>query len=229
VTSDRKLVSEIAARSLPDDVAARWLRLLRPAAALRRAGPGARVAAVLGGEPSLPDWAEWPVWQDHGPLSFIAAIDCAALAEVPLDITLPGAGTLLFFYFDGQYDNCQTTVGFWEPSTLAGTRLLHIGPGEVTSPRGCPAGLERQQGPVRRTQGKSVSDPGSIGQHGPDVLARMVSTMRLRVPLLEIAAMQARCLFTAPERVHRPGPCITQAAHQLRPVTADDWQHRGER
>jgi hypothetical protein len=85
------------------------------------------------------------VWEDHGPQSFIAAIDCAALAAVPLDITLPGAGTLLFFYFDGQYDNCQATVGCWEPSTLAGTRVLHIGPGEATSPRACPAGLRPYQ------------------------------------------------------------------------------------
>lgn len=91
MASDRELVGEIADRYLPDDVAARWLRLLRPAAVLRHAGPGARVAAVLGGEPGLPDWAEWPMWEDHGPLSFIAAIDCAALAAVPLDITLPGA------------------------------------------------------------------------------------------------------------------------------------------
>jgi hypothetical protein len=89
VASDRELVGEIAGRYLPDDVAARWLRLLRPAAALRRTGPGARVAAVLGGEPGLPDRAQWPSWQDHGPLSFIAAIDCAALAAVPLDITVP--------------------------------------------------------------------------------------------------------------------------------------------
>jgi Domain of unknown function (DUF1963) len=145
VTADRELVGEIAGRYLPDDVAARWLRLLRPAAALRHADPDDQVAAVLGGEPGLPGWAEWPVWQDHGPLSFIAAIDCAALATVPLDITLPSAGTLLFFYFDGQYDNCQTTVGFWEPATLAGARVLHIGPGEATSSRACPDGLTPYQ------------------------------------------------------------------------------------
>jgi hypothetical protein len=148
VAADREMVGEIAGRYLPGDVAARWLRLLRPAAALRRAGAGDRVAAILGGTPSLPDGAEWPAWQDHGPLSFIAAVDCAALAAVPLDITLPGAGTLLFFYFDGQYDNYKTTVGYWDPSTLAGARVLHIGPGEATSPQACPAGLS----PFQRTE-----------------------------------------------------------------------------
>jgi hypothetical protein len=145
VIADRERVGEIADRHLPADTAARWLRLLRPAAALRLAGPGAPVAAVLGGEPGLPDSAEWPVWEDHGPLSFIAAIDCAALAAVPLDIALPGAGTLLFFYFDGQYDNGQATVGSWEPATLAGARVLHVGPGEAASARAFPAGINGYQ------------------------------------------------------------------------------------
>jgi hypothetical protein len=86
------------------------------------------------------------VWDDHGPLSFVAAIDCAVLAPVPLDITLPRAGTLLFFYFDGRYGSGETTVGFWEPATLAGARVRHAGPGEATSLRACPAGIS----PYRR-------------------------------------------------------------------------------
>lgn len=140
--SDRELVAEIAGRYLSADVAARWLRLLRPAAALRLAGPGAQVAAVLGGQPRLPDSAEWPVWENHGPLSFIAAVDCAALTSVQLDVTLPQAGTLLFFYFDGQYDNHAATVGCWDPATLAGARVLYVRPGEATSLRACPAGIQ---------------------------------------------------------------------------------------
>jgi len=35
MASDRSLVGEIAGRHLPDDIAAGWLRLLRPATALR--------------------------------------------------------------------------------------------------------------------------------------------------------------------------------------------------
>ncbi len=121
--ADRELVGEIADRHLPGDIAAQWLRLLRPAAALRHARPGAQVAAVLGGEPDLPDsdgmaGVEGP----RAAVQFIAAIDCAALAVVSLDISLPGAGMLLFFYFDGQYDNGETTVGCLGPAN-AGRRM----------------------------------------------------------------------------------------------------------
>jgi uncharacterized protein YwqG len=136
--SDRELVAEIAGRFLPDDIAARWLRLLRPAAALRYARPGALVAAVLGGQPRLPESAEWPVWEGHGPLSFIAAIDCAALAAVPLDIPLP-FGVLLFFYFDGQIGGPRAAAAAWDP---AGARMLYVRPDQATSVRACPAGIE---------------------------------------------------------------------------------------
>jgi hypothetical protein len=142
VVSDRELVTEIAHRHLPPDIAAPWLQLLRPAAALPPAAPGDRVAAVLGGNPRLPDSAEWPSWDGHGPLSFVAAVDCAAAAAVPLDITLPPSGTLLFFYFDGQYDNHETTVGYWDPRTYAGARTLYVDPGEHAPPRACPEGIK---------------------------------------------------------------------------------------
>jgi hypothetical protein len=141
VVPDRELVAAIAGRYLPAGVAGRWLRLVRPAAALRYAGPGARVAAVLGGQPRLPGSAEWPTWEGHGPLSYIGAVDCAALRAVPLDIALPQAGVLLFFYFDGQLDDGRAVVYPEEPETLAGARVLYLRPGQAASPRECPAGL----------------------------------------------------------------------------------------
>jgi len=60
VVSDRELVTEIARRHLPREIADRWLRLLRPAAVLGHAARGDRAAGVLGGSPRLPDFAEWP-------------------------------------------------------------------------------------------------------------------------------------------------------------------------
>ncbi|HEV2371651.1 MAG TPA: YwqG family protein [Streptosporangiaceae bacterium] len=157
--SDRELVAEIARRHLPADVADRWLQLLRPAAALRHAAPGDRTAGVLGGNPALPDSAEWPFWDGHGPLSFVAAVDCAALAGVPLDIMLPPAGTLLFFYFDGQYDNCEAIVGYWDPQTSAGARTLYVGAGEPVSTRACPEGI-RPYERVELTVEAVVTFPG---------------------------------------------------------------------
>jgi uncharacterized protein DUF1963 len=142
VVSDRELVTEIARRHLLPEIADRWLRLLRPAAVLRHAARGDRAVGVLGGNPRLPDSAEWPSWDGHGPLSFVAAVDCAALAAVPLDIALPSSGTLLLFYFDGRYDNYQATVGYWDPDTSAGARTLYVGPGEHVSPRQSPDGIE---------------------------------------------------------------------------------------
>ena len=139
--ADRELVVEIACRYLPSEVAARWLRLLRPAAALRCAGPGASVAAVLGGQPRLPAATEWPAWEGHGPLSYIGAIDCSVLRAVPLDIAVPQAGMLLFFYFDGQLDDGRTIVHPEEPETLAGARVLYLRPGLAASQRQCPVGL----------------------------------------------------------------------------------------
>jgi hypothetical protein len=141
VVADRELVAEIAGRYLPAGVAARWLRLLRPAAALRYAGPGARVAAVLGGLPWLPGSVEWPAWEGHGPLSYIGVIDCSALRAVPLDVAVPQAGMLQFFYFDGQLDDGRAIVYPEEPETLAGARVLYLRPGQAAAPRQCPAGL----------------------------------------------------------------------------------------
>lgn len=168
---DRDLVGEIAARYLPGDVAARWLGLLRPAVALRHAGPGARVVAVLGGQPSLPDGLAWPVWQDHGPLSFIASIDCAAISSMPLDISLPRTGTLLFFYFDGQADGSIATVDCWEPATLAGARVLHLAPGHAVVPRECPAGIT----PYRRVELAAEPVVTFAGFEHPDLHAAFLA------------------------------------------------------
>ena len=75
----------------------------------------------------------------------VAAVDCAALGAVPLDIALSSSGMLLFFYFDGRYDNYQATVGYWDPDTSAGARTLYVGPGEQVSPRASPDGIEPYQ------------------------------------------------------------------------------------
>lgn len=135
-------MTEIARSTLPPDLADRWLSLMRPAAGLRRAEPGDTVAARLGGLPMLPDTAEWPQWPGEGPLSYIASVDCAEVRKIPLDIMLPDAGSLLFFYFDEQYGYSKTGVGFWAPESAPGARVLYVGPDERVTERACPEGIK---------------------------------------------------------------------------------------
>lgn len=197
---DRELVAEVAARRLAPDVAQRWLRLARPAAALHHAGPGEPVAAVLGGLPHLPEKAKWPAWEGHGPLSFIGAVDCAALS-VPLDIHLPRAGTLLLFYFDGQCDNHAADVGFWDPATLAGARVLYMPPGEQAAPRPCPDGITPyQQVPMAVDQ--VMTFPGL--EH-PDLQAVFMAPGTSLREFLDHPVNDEAFVRALEER--RPGPC----------------------
>ncbi len=61
----------------------------------------------LGGVPTLPDAMAWPIWTDHGPLTFVGSFSCQTLVSMGLDIALPHDGALAFFYFDGQFDDAQ--------------------------------------------------------------------------------------------------------------------------
>lgn len=132
----------LAREHLPENVAATWTTLLRPAAQLRPAAEGETVVGQLGGSPRLPEDAGWPWWDDYGPLAFIASVDCARLPVDALDIALPDAGTLLFFYCDGQVDDGQTIVGTWDPDTQAGARVIYVPPGTPTVEATTPEELE---------------------------------------------------------------------------------------
>lgn len=117
---------DLAQRHLPAETAERWLGLLRPGVRLTVAGAADPVVGRLGGLPGLPADTGWPVWEGHGPLSFVASIDCAALPPGALDIDLPGEGTLLFFYFDGQLDGGEALVLAEDPDSRPGARVLHV-------------------------------------------------------------------------------------------------------
>jgi hypothetical protein len=145
--SDLAHLTRLAQGHLSPEVAQRWLGLLRPA--VRRLQPhgGAPVVARLGGSPRLPADTPWPTWEGHGPLSFIGELDLAALAslDVDLDLPLPTAGRLAFFFFDGAYDDHTSVVGSWDPDSLAGARVLHLSEdGEVrAAPDRVPVFAER--------------------------------------------------------------------------------------
>lgn len=132
----------LALRHLSPDAAEQWLGLLRPGVRLEAATGSDTVVGRLGGLPSLPVDAEWPVWEGHGPLSFIASIDCAALPAGALDIGMPRAGILVFFYFDGQLDDGEALVLAEDRESWAGARVLYVRADEEAVDRGMPGDLE---------------------------------------------------------------------------------------
>ncbi|WP_109507900.1 YwqG family protein [Nocardioides speluncae] len=102
--------------------------MLRPAIQLTTAHPGDPIVARIGGRPRLPTDVEWPEWDGHGPLSFIAEVDLGALAQLGLDagIPLPKQGYLSCFYFDGTYDENAGIVSVQDTDSMAGARMLHL-------------------------------------------------------------------------------------------------------
>jgi hypothetical protein len=115
-----------------------WITLLRPGFHLRTLNDGEEPVGQLGGTPLLPADLEWPVWEGHGPLDFIAAFDCARIPTKDLDIPLPESGTLLFFYFDGLG---ESSVAYTDPdSVFNGTRVLYVPADVELTPRTAPEG-----------------------------------------------------------------------------------------
>ncbi len=142
VTASLESYEALAAEHLPPDAAARWTALLRQCVRLRKASGTEPTAAQLGGEPLLPAGMPWPEWPDHGPLSFIASIDCAALPRNGVHPAFPEDGTLLLFFFDGQIDDGNAMVWVADPETWAGARVLYVPAGTETAAAATPAGLE---------------------------------------------------------------------------------------
>jgi uncharacterized protein YwqG len=137
-------LAALAHQHLPAAVAERWTALLRPGLRLRTAGSDEPGVGQLGGLPTLPDGVAWPHWKGQGPLSFVASIDCGALPSDGLDITLPGSGTLLFFYRDPQLDDFQPVIETRSPQTQAGARVVYLPAGVATTHREPPRGIDPQ-------------------------------------------------------------------------------------
>ncbi|WP_329562021.1 YwqG family protein [Kitasatospora sp. NBC_01266] len=141
MTSWNAELSAIAHQHLPADIADKWTALLRPCARLALGAGGGQAAARLGGVPALPHDTDWPVWEGHGPLSFVASVDCAALPTGELDIPLPADGTLLFFYFDGQLDDGDALVIVDDRDSWDGARVIYVPAGTETVDHPTPEGL----------------------------------------------------------------------------------------
>ena len=157
---------EAARTHLPAEIADRWIAMLRTGLGLRPAAPGEPVACRLGGDPRLPEATPWPEWPEHGPLTFIAELDCAALPHGELDLAFPADGTLLFFYFDGQLDHRAALVLGSDDESQRGARVLYVGPGADVAERSAPDGIKPY--PCQQLAGDIVVTPPS--EEHPDAL-----------------------------------------------------------
>ena len=129
MTITAEQLTSLAASHFPADFAEAWSALIKPAISLQPAQPGDRVLGKLGGVPALGS-QPWPIWDGHGPLGHVLTVDCAMANELLVDLSLPASGHLAFFYFDGHFNNDYGTVGFWDPSTQAGQRIVHVTGGQ---------------------------------------------------------------------------------------------------
>lgn len=132
-------LTSLAHTHFPADFAAAWSALITPAISLQTAQSGDSVVARLGGVPALGSQS-WPMWEGHGPLGHVLTVDCAIANDLLPSLNLPPSGHLAFFYFDGHFNNDYGTVGFWDPSTQDGQRVLHVTDGQGT-PATLPDGL----------------------------------------------------------------------------------------
>jgi hypothetical protein len=138
--------AEAARTHLPTELAERWIALLRPGLRLRPAAPGEPVACRLGGNPRLPETTPWPEWPGHGPLSFIAEVDCAALPYGELDLALPADGRLLFFYYDPRIGHDRAFVDRTVIDSQHGAHVVYVEPGAEVPERSAPEGIEPYPG-----------------------------------------------------------------------------------
>ncbi|MEV7578918.1 DUF1963 domain-containing protein [Streptomyces erythrochromogenes] len=102
VRAQERALRDIGRRHLGAGDAERWAALLRPGVRLAVAdeewdAAELPTAARLGGLPRLPEGTDWPSGPDGAPLSFVAAVDCAALPADALDLGLPAEDSLAFF------------------------------------------------------------------------------------------------------------------------------------
>lgn len=156
VTAWRQRLTALAQEHLPAEAVGAWLGLVRPGVHLVPEGDGAPVGQ-LGGDPALPAGVEWPTWGERGPLTFVASVDCGAL---PRELeTLPEAGTLLFFSFDGRYDEEDDEPAYGED--LDGHRVIFVPAGTPVAERGAP--VEHLAYPRRDLHARVVGSAPDVG------------------------------------------------------------------
>lgn len=156
--------ARFARAHLPAPLAEEWISLLRPAAQFPQVSTSDQPPALrLGGDPALPDGLAWPRLEDYGPLSFIAELDCAAIAAVVDVDLLPESGHLFFFCVDGRYDGPDKVVDYkWRLTEWNCGRVIYIPAGTPRDPRPAPQWLAPYEQSLRPA--RAVSTPPNIDQ-----------------------------------------------------------------
>lgn len=164
-------VERVVREHLPPAEAAALLALGRPALRLTpTAGPNP-VYARLGGLPRLPADLAWPEWPGHGPLSYVGEVHCGLVARHPIGVTVPPTGRLLFFWFDGSYGD--GTVGYWEPESIAGSRVVYVADGVDCAPREIPEGVDAfDEGVFGGTETLTFDEDAEMPEELADALDR---------------------------------------------------------
>ncbi len=174
--------ARFARAHLPEPFAGKWISLLRPAVQFpQSAAPGETPALCLGGNPSLPDEVEWPRFEGYGPLSFIADLDCAAIAAVGGVDLLPESGHLLFFCVDDRYEGRLTrTSGLRVASDRLDRRAgaLRARKHTATAPAGTSVARTVRDGPATSAGGEHSTRTlaGSLS-NGTSALRRKFSSI----------------------------------------------------
>ncbi|GAA2784889.1 YwqG family protein [Crossiella cryophila] len=125
----RTALTKLAVERLGEDLGTRLVEASRPSIQLLHdeSGPG---RSRLGGDPVLPPGTQWPVVQGN-PLSLLAVLDLAEVAEFAQVDWLPKAGLLNFF---------ADSEGGWAytPDAADGFRVVHVPEGgePVQAPAG---------------------------------------------------------------------------------------------
>jgi uncharacterized protein YwqG len=133
----------------------------------------------LGGIPDLPGGVAWPAWKNV-PMSFIAQVNLADLANFGPAQDLPKSGLLSFFYDSAQetYGADPTDRGGWQalyfppvPPKEGGLHWFSRGDLQPIKPVPFPAGLPANARfkPCQLTFASEYTLPGAPSQYLPDV------------------------------------------------------------
>lgn len=153
--------AHFARAHLPGPLAEKWINLLRPAVQFPRTAAASEATALrLGGDPILPDDVKWPRRKGYGPLSFIAELDCAAIAAVGGVEFLPESGHLSFFCVDDRYEGPDKTIDYeWHLTKWTSGRVIYVPEDAARRPRPAPRWLEPYETSLRVV--RPVSTPPS--------------------------------------------------------------------